>query len=159
MLFRSGNTRLLKRSDGRPVVEFGGGTQRDVTAPWNFTVGSAASDWQMLAAETIGGVNKILWRHNTAHFLHTWTTDSNWAWQSSGDVDLFGSLASWNLETQFNVDADGDGIIGAPLTTVEAQGNTRLLKRSDGRPVVEFGGGTQRDVTAPWNFKIGRAHV
>jgi len=42
----------------------------------------------MLAAETIAGVNRILWRNNSANFLHSWALDSSWGWQSSsGTID------------------------------------------------------------------------
>jgi hypothetical protein len=47
-------------------------------------VGNDTSVWQMLASETINGVNQILWRNNTYNVLHTWTLDSNWNWTASG---------------------------------------------------------------------------
>ncbi len=60
-----------------------GSTGQEVTAPWAPPQGGATASWQMLAAETLGGVNKILFRHNPTSSLHTWTLDSNWAWQTS----------------------------------------------------------------------------
>jgi hypothetical protein len=90
-----------------------------------------------------------------ANFLHSWTLDSNWAWQSSGGVDSINTPAALALETSFNVDANRDGIIGVPLTAVEAQGNTRLLRTAEGKAFVEYGSAIRQEVTAPWNFSVG----
>mgnify|MGYP003342119674 FL=1 len=65
----------------------------------------------MLAAEPVAGVNKVLWRNNTANFLHVWTMDANWSWQSSGGNDGFNTPAAWALESIFQVDANRDGMI------------------------------------------------
>ena len=95
----------------------------------------------MLAAETIAGNNQILLRNNTYNFLHTWTLDANWNWQSSNGADAFNSPGAWELESSFQVDANRDWIIGAPSTTIDLFGNTRLLNRGDGMAFVEFGPG------------------
>lgn len=68
----------------------------------------------MLAAEKINGVNQILWRNNTANFLHTWTLDASWNWASSYGTINPSSAEGWALESSFQVDANKDGIIGAP---------------------------------------------
>ncbi len=31
------------------------------------------SGWQTLAAETVNGVNQILWKYNDGNYLHLWT--------------------------------------------------------------------------------------
>ncbi len=41
------------------------------------------SGWQTLAAETVNGVNQVLWKYNDSNHLHLWSLDSNWNWQSS----------------------------------------------------------------------------
>ena len=69
----------------------------------------------MLAIDTIGGVNKLLWRNNTANFLHIWTLDANWNWTSSDDVVGLNSSSGWSWEENFQVDANRDGFIGAPI--------------------------------------------
>ena len=91
-----------------------GGVTRPITDPWSTPVGSAATEWQMLAAETVGGTNRVLWRNNAAQFLHVWTLDANWNWISSGAVTGFGSATAWTWELDFQVHANGDGRIGAP---------------------------------------------
>ena len=148
-----GNTKLLRRGDGKAFVEVGGARQ-DITSPWNSPAGNEFSEWQMLAADTIAGVNQILWRNNTSSFLHTWNLDANWTWQASVGADGFNTPRAWELESSFQVDATRDGIIGAPFTTIEAQGNTKLLRRGDGKAFVEVGGARQ-DITSPWNSPAG----
>jgi hypothetical protein len=113
-----GNTKLLRRADGKALVEYGTGTLQEITSPWNSTAGSDSSEWQMLAADTIGGINKILWRNNTSNFLHIWSLDANWNLQSSNGSDGFNTAKAWGLETSFQVDATRDGIIGTPFTTI-----------------------------------------
>ncbi|MCX5954918.1 MAG: hypothetical protein NTW51_00545 [Cyanobacteria bacterium] len=111
-----GNTKLLRRGDGLAFVETGAGTQQEISAPWGIsTTGSDSSEWQMLAAETITGVNQVLWRNNTASFLNVWNLDANWNLQSTSGFDGFNRPAVWALETSFQVDGNKDGIIGAPV--------------------------------------------
>ena len=110
-----GNTKLLRRGDSLAFVEFGAGTRQEISAPWGIsTTGSDSSEWQMLAADTISGVNKILWRNNTSSFLHIWNLDASWTLQSTSGSDTFNSPRAWELETSFQVDATRDGLIGAP---------------------------------------------
>ena len=162
-----GNTRLLNRGDGMAFVEFGPGPgpipgmRKEISSPWNSPVGNEFSEWQMLAAETIAGNNQILLRNNTYNFLHTWTLDANWNWQSSNGADAFNSPGAWELESSFQVDANRDWIIGAPSTTIDLFGNTRLLNRGDGMAFVEFGPGPgpipgmRKEISSPWNSPVG----
>jgi hypothetical protein len=149
-----GNTKLLRRGDGKAFVEYGAGTRQEITSPWGSRAGDDSSEWQMLAADTISGVNQILWRNNTSSFLHIWSLDANWNLQSTNGSDGFNSPRASDLETIFQVDATRDGIIGSPFTTIEAQGNTKLLKRSDGRAFVEVGG-ARLEITSPWGSRAG----
>jgi hypothetical protein len=92
---------------------------QSITAPWGVrTTGSDSSEWQMLAAVTITGVNQILWRNNTASFLHIWNLDANWTLQSTNGADGFNTPNAWELETSFQVDAAKDGIVGASFSTI-----------------------------------------
>jgi len=150
-----GNTKLLSRGDDKAFVEYGAGTRQEISSPWNSPVGSDSSEWQMVAADAIAGGNQILWRNNTSNFLHLWNLDANWNWQSSSGSDGFNTPAAWELETSFQVDATKDGITGVPFTTMEAQGNTKLLTRGDGMAFVERGDGTRQEISSPWNSPVG----
>jgi hypothetical protein len=143
-----GNTKLLSRGDGQAFVEVGG-VRQEINSPWGTPAGDNTSEWQMLAADTIAGTNQILWRNNTYSFLHRWILDANWTWQSSSGSDPFNTAAAWDLETSFQVDATKDGIIGPPYTTLESQGNTKLLSRGDGQAFAEVGG-VRQEINSPW---------
>ena len=111
-----GATKLLRRGDGKAFVEDGSANRREVTSPWGTGVGNESSTWQMLAAETINGVNTILWRNNDSNFLHTWSLNANWGWQSSQGIVNPSGPAGWELERTFQVDANRDGAIGFPMS-------------------------------------------
>ncbi|MFM7236804.1 MAG: hypothetical protein ACKOYK_08550 [Cyanobium sp.] len=132
-----------------------GGVTRMVTAPWSTKVGSNLDDWKMLAAETINGVNQILWRYKPTRQIHLWTLDANWAWQSSSPLIDRSSTQTWDIETGFQLDLNNDTIIGAPFSTVENVGNTTLLRRADGRAFVESAGGGRQSVSSPWGADAG----
>jgi hypothetical protein len=148
-----GNTSLLQRADNAPFVDIAG-SRLAVSSPWGTPVGSTSSQWQMLAAETINGVNQILFRNNTGNFLHTWTLDSNWAWTNSFGAISPSSAQGWDLESSFQVDANNDGFIGAPFSTIESKGNTSLLQRADNAPFVDIAG-SRLAVSSPWGTPVG----
>jgi len=155
-----GNTKLLRRSEGiafgNAFVESGAGTPQEITVPWGLSsTGSDRGEWEMLAAEKIGDTNQVLWRNNTSSFLHIWNLDANWNWQASIGTDGFNTPRAWELETIFQVDGNRDGITGAPFSTLEAQGDTKLLSRGDGKAFVEYGAGTRQEISSPWNSPVG----
>ena len=79
--------------------------------------GIYGTEWTALAAETIGDVNTVLWQHESGA-LHTWQTDANWQWVSSDGWWEFGSAEFDTAESNFGIDANNDGIIGA-LSSIE----------------------------------------
>ncbi|MEB3169436.1 MAG: CARDB domain-containing protein, partial [Synechococcaceae cyanobacterium] len=148
-------TLLLRSSDSGAFVKVGSAAPIQVLSPWGATVGSNTSTWQILAADTINGVNKLLWRNNASNFLHDWTLDSTWNWTSSGSTYDPNTAAGWAQESAFLVDANGDGIIGAPYATIEAQGNTTLLSSSNGQAFVQVGSAAPIQVLSPWGATVG----
>jgi 2',3'-cyclic-nucleotide 2'-phosphodiesterase (5'-nucleotidase family) len=106
-----GNTSLLRRNDGKAYVE-AGGNRTAVQSPFNLGAGDSSSIWQLLAAETVEGTNQIAWRNNAQNFLHVWSLDAGWNWQaSSGNINPF-SPEALALETSFQNDFNGNGVIG-----------------------------------------------
>ena len=98
----AGNTALLSGSTGEAYARAGAVTQL-VSSPWSVPAGSSTDTWQMLAAETISGVNRVLLRNNAANYLHTWTLDSTWSWLSSEGAYAPTSPEGQALLTQFGV--------------------------------------------------------
>jgi len=136
-----GNTALLRGGDGQTYVKVGSTTKPITLFGSPASPGNASSTWQMLAAETIGTANKILWRYNPTGQAHVWDLESSWNWTgtASGLVDTNAS-AGWGLESSFQIDLNGDSIIGEPFTPIESQGNTSLVRHtSTGQPYVSVG--------------------
>jgi serralysin len=106
-----GNASLLRQSDGLAAVQVGG-TIYAVSSPFGLGTGDASSEWQMLAAEAVGLQNQILWRNNPGNFLHLWNLDASWSWQSSSGNFAPSSAAALGLETSFQLDLNGNGVIG-----------------------------------------------
>jgi hypothetical protein len=143
-----GNTKLLRRIDGLGFAQVGTGARQQINSPW----GSATEilgNWQMLAAENVLGQNKVLWRNNETNVVHVWTLDSNWNWIASGGMDPWNTPAAGDLEDTFQVDANGDGVIGG-FRTLETQGNTKLLRRIDGLGFAQVGTGARQQINSPW---------
>ena len=90
--------------------------------------GIYGADWQVLAAETVGGVNQVLWKNTSANRLHVWSLDVNWTWTSSAGWDETTSSRGIELETQFGIDLNGDGKVAQPSSSVEEQGSVWLIK-------------------------------
>jgi len=143
-----GNTKLLRRIDGLGFAQVGTGARQQINSPW----GSATEilgNWQMLAAENVLGQNKVLWRNNDTSVVHVWTLDSNWNWIASGSMDPWNTPVAGDLEDTFQVDANGDGVIGG-FRTLETQGNTKLLRRIDGLGFAQVGTGARQQINSPW---------
>jgi hypothetical protein len=143
-----GNTALVRGGDGQAYVEVGATTKPITLFGSPASTGSASSTWQMLAAETIGTTNKILWRYNPSGEVHVWDLDSSWNWTgtASGLVDT-NSSASWGLESSFQLDLNRDLFVGAPfIPAIESQGNTALVRGGDGQAYVKVGA-TMKPIT------------
>ncbi len=86
--------------------------------------GIYGSEWTTLAAETIDDVNTVLWQHESGA-LHTWQVDANWQWVSSDGWWGLGSTEFDAAESNFGIDANNDGIIGA-LTSIDLHALTSI---------------------------------
>jgi hypothetical protein len=98
-----GTTTLLRRGDGQAFVQVGAGPRTPVTSSWGAAVGSDTTPWQIIAADTIGGVNQLLWRNNSANLLHTWSLDANWNWTSANGTFAPTSAEGLALLNQFGL--------------------------------------------------------
>ena len=68
--------------------------------------------WQTLAVETVNGDNQVLWKNTAGNYLHIWHLDNSWNRVSSEGQFGLNSAAAFTQETNFGIDANGDGIIG-----------------------------------------------
>jgi len=95
--------------------------------------------WQAVAAETVGSVNTLVWRHASGN-LHFWRFSDSWTQQGGDGWQAPGSGEFYATETAFGMDFNNDGVIGAALTEIESVGSVTLAHDSAGSL---FAGGTQ----------------
>jgi ELWxxDGT repeat protein len=91
--------------------------------------------WTPLAAATAQGVNRLLWRYGPTGDLATWTFDSTWNPSSGTSPVSPTSPDSYGYEYWFDLDVNGDGIIGLINSTVATVGSVSLLRSHDGNRV------------------------
>ena len=95
-------------------------------------VGSAASDLQVIAAESYESENHLAVKENLTGAIKTWTLDSEWDWDdlSESEPVYAGSKAFNALEILFDQDFDVDGHVGGPpkvYTNIESDGSITLM--------------------------------
>ena len=106
----------------------------------------AGAGFQLLAAARLNGSNTLLWRHQPSNQLLTWTLDDNGhQLGGSGLLPITGAEAL-RLERQFQLDLDGNQIVGAPEATLRGRSTDTspgLLRRNGSRlALVGTSGGT-----------------
>ncbi len=134
-----GNTKLVKDIINKLYVQIGNNNPIAIKNGGNQITTNIYSGWQTLAAETVNGVNQVLWKYNDGNYLHLWTLDNNWNWQSSTGWWELNSPEAFTQETNFQQDFNSDGVIGQPFTPIEAFGNTKLVKDIINKLYVQIG--------------------
>ncbi|AFW94016.1 MULTISPECIES: bluetail domain-containing putative surface protein [Nostocales] len=161
----SGNTKLVKDTANKFFAQVGEGIPTAINNGGQQIFQNIYAGWQTLAAETVNGVNQVLWKNISGNFLHIWNLDNNWNWVSSEGQYAFNSAAAFTQETNFGIDANSDGVIGSPAGNpyilIESSGNTKLVKDTANKFFAQVGqaiptaiknGGVQifQDVYAGW---------
>ena len=113
-----GNTKLVQDTTNKLYTQIGNNNPTAIKI-WDTQITTNSySGWQTLAAETVNGVNQVLWKYNDSNHLHLWTLDSNWNWQSSTGWWGLNSSEAFTQETNFQQDFNGDNQIGNPLPNI-----------------------------------------
>jgi Ca2+-binding RTX toxin-like protein len=104
----------------------------------------------------VNGVNQVLWKNIPGNYLHIWHLDNNWNWVSSEGNWGLNSADAFTQETNFGIDANGDGVIGNPssltLTGTSANdilvggANNDLLTGGGGKDTLTGGLGSDKFV-------------
>ena len=155
----AGNTTFLKDAANKYFTQVGTATPITIKAGGQQIYQDIYAGWQTLAAETVNGDNQVLWKNVSGNFLHIWHLDSNWNWVSSEGNWGLNSAEALTQETNFGVDANGDGKIGYAI--IESAGNTTFLKDAANKyftqvgtatPIAIKAGGQQiyQDIYAGW---------
>ncbi|MFM6876327.1 MAG: bluetail domain-containing putative surface protein, partial [Microcystis panniformis] len=124
-----GNTKLVKDITNKLYAQIGNNNPIAIKNGGNQITTNIYSGWQTLAAETVNGVNQVLWKYNDGNYLHLWTLDNNWNWQSSTGWWELNSPEAFTQETNFQQDFNGDNQIGnpSPSSLVGGLGNDILV--------------------------------
>ncbi|MFM6323261.1 MAG: pre-peptidase C-terminal domain-containing protein [Microcystis panniformis] len=124
-----GNTKLVKDITNKLYAQIGNNNPIAIKNGGTQITTNIYSGWQTLAAETVNGVNQVLWKYNDGNYLHLWTLDNNWNWQSSTGWWELNSPEAFTQETNFQQDFNGDNQIGnpSPSSLVGGLGNDILV--------------------------------
>ena len=98
--------------------------------------------WTPIGAEQTASGYEVAWKVTGADTYTVWNTDSNGNFVSDTIGAVSGtSSALESLETSFQQDLNGDGVIGLPPTTViEAYGSTSLTEVGNNFYLYSVGG-------------------
>jgi len=134
-----GNTKLVQDTTNKLYAQIGNNNPIAINISGTQITTNIYPGWQTLASETVNGVNQVLWKYNDGNYLHLWTLDSNWNWQSSTGWWGLNSSEAFTQETNFQQDFNGDGVIGQPYTPIEAFGNTKLVQDTTNKLYAQIG--------------------
>ncbi|WP_216644847.1 calcium-binding protein, partial [Microcystis aeruginosa] len=123
-----GNTKLVQDATNKLYAQIGNNNPTVIKNGATHITTNTYPGWQILAAETVNGINQVLLRNTSQNLLYIWNLDSNWNWQSSTGGWGLNSTQAFNQETNFKQDFNGDGFIGQPFTPIETFGNTKLVQ-------------------------------
>ncbi|MBU6230674.1 MAG: M10 family metallopeptidase C-terminal domain-containing protein, partial [Cyanobacteria bacterium REEB459] len=112
-----GTTKLVKDGTNKLYAQVGSATPVVIKNGGAEIYQGTYSGWAPLAAETVGGVNQMIWKNTAGNYLHLWQLDSNWNAQSGTGAWGLNSSEAFTQEANFQQDFNGDGLIGAPYTT------------------------------------------
>ncbi|WP_426614740.1 M10 family metallopeptidase C-terminal domain-containing protein [Bradyrhizobium sp. McL0616] len=102
-----------------PMLKYGGSA---------ITVGIFGA-WSPIATEQVNGGYGAVWKNSSTGMFSFWSTDSNGNFVTYLAPDAAGnSTTVTSLETTFQQDLNGDGVIGAGHFTIEASGSTSLVQ-------------------------------
>jgi hypothetical protein len=139
----AGNTKLVKDATNKYFAQVGTNTPIAIkNGGQQIYQDIYGSGWQTIAAETVNGDNQVLWKNVSGNYLHIWHLDSNWNWVSSEGNWGLNSAEALTQETNFAIDANGDGVIGSGYTAIESAGNTKLVKDATNKYFAQVGTNT-----------------
>jgi Ca2+-binding RTX toxin-like protein len=116
-------------------------------------VNGTFGNWQAVEAETVNGINQVLWQNFDTGEIGLWNTDSNWNWVSS-EVWPTNSSKTLEAEVTFQTDINGDELLGDSYSIVENQGCTIFVQGIFDYYYVQ----TVDDLTQPIKY-LGEAFV
>ncbi|AVQ71486.1 hypothetical protein B5D77_09365 [Microcystis sp. MC19] len=121
-----GNTKLVQDATNKLYTQIGNNNPTAIKNGVTHVATNTYPGWQILAAETVNGINQVLLRNTSQNLLYIWNLDNNWNWQSSQGGWNLNSTQAFNQETNFKQDFNGDNQIGNPLPIIGSSDNDIL---------------------------------
>ena len=126
-----GSTSLVKVSSNYYLNPVAGGSGPPLKFNGTDFVSGQFGTWTPIGAEATGSGYEVAWKDTSSGRYTVWTIDSNGNYLTN-TADVAGTSATLaSVETKFQQDLNGDGIIGAAAATaatIEAFGSTSLVK-------------------------------
>jgi hypothetical protein len=107
-----GATKLIKDAQNKLSTQVGNNTPVAVKIGGAQIVQGSFSGWEILGAETVAGVNQVMWKNTAENSLSLWQLDSSWNWTASSGPWGLNSAGAQQQEINFQQDFNGNGIIG-----------------------------------------------
>jgi serralysin len=144
-----GSTSLAEGSDQFFYLDDSSGSGPTLQLNGAPVVAGQFGAWTPIGAVRTAGGYDVAWKNASLGLYTYWTTDSSGNHLTDSAAMSGTSLALESLETVFNQDLNGDGVIGPPKTVIQTDGSTSLteianqffLDNSSGvGPALQFGG-------------------
>jgi subtilisin family serine protease len=107
-----GGTKLVKDLANKLFAQLANNTPVSIKYGGVQVLQGGFAGWETLGAETVAGVNQLMWKNTVENYLSIWKLDSNWNWTSSQGAWGLTSAEALQQESNFQQDFNGDGIIG-----------------------------------------------
>jgi VCBS repeat-containing protein len=124
----AGTTTLSLNSNGNYIAT-NNSVVLDLTYAGNTFNPNTFGGWKVVGAEIAGSDLAMVWKSDAGQFWYSTNTNNG---------DLVTDITSY--EANFSQDFNSDGVIGKPITIIEAVGTTTLLTNSSGNYAVNNGG-------------------
>lgn len=127
----AGSTRLVRTGTQFTLLDAGG---NGPTLRYGGAAVDAShyGDWSPIGAETTAGGYEVVWHQALSSLFAIWTTDLNGNYTASTGTVLGTSPTLMSAEIALGQDLNDDGRIGPPISYVENQGTTWLVKIGTG---------------------------
>ena len=145
---KQGSIELLADASNNAMVKSSAGSFQLKRSGWG-DLKQDRGGWKITAAETINSKNYVLDRSDGMVFV--WEMDNNWNFLRDSQAASPGQAEFYQLETNFGVDLNRDGITGMPAaTSIEKQGSVELLADGNNNAMVKSSAGSFQLKRSGW---------
>ena len=74
-----------------------------------------SKEFELIAAETIDGINQVIDHNDKSGEVYVWQTDRNWDFVKDLNSSRPGEASFFKIEEDFQLDINNDGFFGNPI--------------------------------------------